>query len=842
MAFHLQVKNFRNLKDVQIENSEPITLIAGENESGKSSIAAAIEYVFTNGAMGAKGADSRLLVTDGSSEGMHVEMDMDGLHLKRTLSSGTSQKAIAGMLGTEAKVLPLMFPQSLDVSKGSASIKAYLNTLRDVKYDFNLLLTVMPEFKAFYDMALSEGIDASFKALVDHGEAKRAASKYVGVAQEPALSRPTAEQAQDAEDRRVNLNENLTKLREDLGTCQREIAALESDLAKAPAAVSVAPVKPDGAQPTSAEIEKLRGKVDDLRTEEQRLSNELGFQQGRRVTLDAACTEAAKTVKIITDAPVKPEGVRPTAKALADAQTLIQTTLTSKIQEESKLTPLRDVEKLLKDVQVHLDVMEKHEAAVAAHAEKSKDPLKERRADLQAVAGLTADQITTMASVLRASKLPGAEKDAAALDAVAAKVADYQAAALAVLTDNPLPGKAPVAPAGAPEVLRHLERNPADGVAAALAQTQASIMAQSGLVDDAVTAWDKAKTTEFDLKKSGKAWADYDVKHEAFAASNRLTANRVELTGIETRIATQQTDVTKATAGIVTAQANLTAKSDLLAEWSAYETASQAYSQAQASDALRASTQTQLTAKKVTEAALRDDIGKKQTALENAMTDREAVVRSQDQWATYDQSRGEIKTKTEEADVEWGKWDGWVKKLQSEERQYNNTQAAGFTTMLNEFAKNTLGDRKIEIGDTEFTVGNRPARLLSGSAQWRLTACVSAAVAKSINCPILVLDGADVLDSKHRRDLMAFISRDLAPSFKHVLLTSTCQDASKETDFQPGYPIKKYLLKNGSLAPLPPYVGPAKATAAQPTKVPSVGMVSPLAVTAGAPEMQMAKR
>jgi hypothetical protein len=841
MSFKLRITNFRNLRNIEINNPEPISYFTGENEAGKSSLGAAIEFVFTNSALGVKGVDNRLLVTDNAPDGLSVEMDVPGLHLKRTLSSGTPQKTIASMLGTDSKVLPLMFPHSLDVAKGSSSIKAYLNTLQEVTYDFNDLVTIMPEFKPFYDEAVADGIAPSFKALIEHAEGKRAASKYEGVSEAPDVTRPTAEEVKAAQDRVTSLNENLTRLRDELGTSQREIAALEADLSKTEAAPSAEPVKPKKANPGQADIDKLNARIETLRGQERQILGDLEFKRGRVETLTNACAEIEKTLKKVTDAPVKPEQARPTAKALADAQTAIQAKLTDKIRAEGDLTPIQARQKLLQEVAAHQEALKSHAEATEKHAEKAKDPLKERRAVLQGFDKLTGEEVTRLAKLLRESQLTGFLTDAVALEAFAARLPAYQGEALEVLANNPLPGKAPIAPVPTADVAQYMSQNPKAEVSSALEVLAESLKAKTEALTLVTTAHQEAVTAETELKKTGKAWTDYDAKHTAYQATVKLGADRKEIERINGEITGQQTKNKETGENITKAEQGLTDIAAVQAEWTKYESENQVYQRAQASSELRKTTEQQLVVKRATRDEVQARIATAENALGNANTDRDQAIRVQERWQTYDSSQEQIQTKAKEAQVEWDKWDGWSKKLHSEERSHNNTRAASFAETLNQFAKNSLGDRKIEIGETEFLVGGRPARLLSGSTQWRLTACVSAAVAKSINSPILVLDGADVLDRNKRKALMNFIAKDLAPDFKHVVVTGTCLDDSKEVEFPPGCGIKKFLLKDGALAPLLPYVAPAaKAPALAP--VPSLGKVVGGSTPGKTEELVAAKR
>jgi hypothetical protein len=66
-------------------------------------------------------------------------------------------------------------------------------------------------------------------------------------------------------------------------------------------------------------------------------------------------------------------------------------------------------------------------------------------------------------------------------------------------------------------------------------------------------------------------------------------------------------------------------------------------------------------------------------------------------------------------------------------------------------------------------------KLLSGSEFWRLGAAVMGAIASRANAPILVLDGADILDDRNRIELLKWLLADICQNFAHTILLSTAR-------------------------------------------------------------------
>jgi hypothetical protein len=88
-----------------------------------------------------------------------------------------------------------------------------------------------------------------------------------------------------------------------------------------------------------------------------------------------------------------------------------------------------------------------------------------------------------------------------------------------------------------------------------------------------------------------------------------------------------------------------------------------------------------------------------------------------------------------------------------------------------------LGTEEVFFIDPQgrlFTGRLLPA-LLSASQAWLLGVAVMAAIAARAKAPILVLDGADILDDRNKITLIKWVLAEICPHFSHTLLLSTAR-------------------------------------------------------------------
>lgn len=86
---HIRITNFLGLSDVSVTIDKPINFFLGKNRAGKSSLAAAFEFLHTGMARGISfKKDRRALVTNGASKGEIVFTMADGAVIRRNVGTG----------------------------------------------------------------------------------------------------------------------------------------------------------------------------------------------------------------------------------------------------------------------------------------------------------------------------------------------------------------------------------------------------------------------------------------------------------------------------------------------------------------------------------------------------------------------------------------------------------------------------------------------------------------------------------------------------------------------------------------------------------------------------------
>ena len=126
----LEVENFLGIAHTILEDESPFSVIVGPNNSGKSSLASAVEYVFTGSACGLRGqAVSELILRNGKAKRMRVALEVGHWNLSRTKTSGMSQGEIARGLGIVPDGLPLLFGQRYCLEGGGRLMRALLDAV-----------------------------------------------------------------------------------------------------------------------------------------------------------------------------------------------------------------------------------------------------------------------------------------------------------------------------------------------------------------------------------------------------------------------------------------------------------------------------------------------------------------------------------------------------------------------------------------------------------------------------------------------------------------------------------------------------------------------------------------
>lgn len=171
-------------------------------------------------------------------------------------------------------------------------------------------------------------------------------------------------------------------------------------------------------------------------------------------------------------------------------------------------------------------------------------------------------------------------------------------------------------------------------------------------------------------------------------------------------------------------------------------------------------------------------------------------------WQTYDSQLPRFAALVNEKRAEWARWDRSAKAIAEAEDDFTRKQGASFGKMVSDFGTTLLQGRHLRVDPTDgIFLGPETMEEVSESTRWRIEVAVMAAIAKLLRSPILLIDGADILDKYNRGPLTAFIADVLMPHFEHIILTASVRnELSEEKPLAlPG--ATKWIITKGQIAP-----------------------------------------
>jgi len=188
--------------------------------------------------------------------------------------------------------------------------------------------------------------------------------------------------------------------------------------------------------------------------------------------------------------------------------------------------------------------------------------------------------------------------------------------------------------------------------------------------------------------------------------------------------------------------------------------------------------------------------------LDRDTTRYEAAVASRAVWAEYRKSHAVWEDEKASAAVEWQRWDTAAKKLLEAEAAHLELAGKAFECLITEFSKRLLGGRIITVSvEDGIKLGGIPIELVSLSTRWRVEVCVMAAIARYLNSPLFLCDGADILDPQNRDAFTAFVLQSVCPHFVHTIVTTTIRGKLEDEKPLPP-PASKWTLEAGILRKL----------------------------------------
>ncbi len=192
MAIQLDVQNFKVLKSVRLHDDSNFSVVLGYNNTGKTSLIAAMQFALTGAALGHRGKEAKRFVTHGE-ERMAVRVKIGTNLFCRTQSTGDEIKSVAERLCVPTDVLPLLFDAKLNGDGGCKAMKVFLDTCATSSFDASIYFANDPKVKPAIEQARRAG-KLSTKHIIDYCEAMRAAQKTPAEPIMPTSPRPTDEE------------------------------------------------------------------------------------------------------------------------------------------------------------------------------------------------------------------------------------------------------------------------------------------------------------------------------------------------------------------------------------------------------------------------------------------------------------------------------------------------------------------------------------------------------------------------------------------------------------------------------------------------------------------------
>lgn len=191
-------------------------------------------------------------------------------------------------------------------------------------------------------------------------------------------------------------------------------------------------------------------------------------------------------------------------------------------------------------------------------------------------------------------------------------------------------------------------------------------------------------------------------------------------------------------------------------------------------------------------------------ALEKARATHADLQRSVGAWEQYEKSRQDYELNVEKAKAAWNRWDRVAKEVAAAEIEHNNKVGDTFGMLVSKFGASILNGRKLQVSDQGIHLNLEPIEDLSESTKWRVEIAVMAAIAHTLKSPLLLIDGADILDLHNREAVNQFLAESITPHFEHVIITLTPRGRIEDETASETPGVTRYIINRGALAPLLP--------------------------------------
>ena len=194
MSVHLNIKNFRVIRSAEIVDDQPVSLVIGNNEDGKSTLAQALKFALTREAYGFKGEAVRHLVSHGESQlSVKLYLPGAGLTFEQWTSRGDTLKSVSETLHVPKEVLPLVLDAAFASDVTGGAMKAFLAGVGANKFDPVAHFANDTAVRYHLGLAMEAG-KSTTKQFVAWFEEQRAACTVPPAPVAPAVPRPTPEE------------------------------------------------------------------------------------------------------------------------------------------------------------------------------------------------------------------------------------------------------------------------------------------------------------------------------------------------------------------------------------------------------------------------------------------------------------------------------------------------------------------------------------------------------------------------------------------------------------------------------------------------------------------------
>jgi hypothetical protein len=204
---------------------------------------------------------------------------------------------------------------------------------------------------------------------------------------------------------------------------------------------------------------------------------------------------------------------------------------------------------------------------------------------------------------------------------------------------------------------------------------------------------------------------------------------------------------------------------------------------------------------------IRDQLVTEERALAESLirlrADLDGLLADKTRWQVYRESLEHFTKAKAKLEADWLGWDALIEFMRDHQDAQRRAVQEKILGRVGEFGRNVLSGRSVALTDEgELTLDGRLLETASASERWRVSVCVMAAIALYLRSPILVLDGADILDDQNRVALVRFLARDIVPRFAHTLLMTTARgDGLDERPFS--FNASKWIIHGGHLLKVP---------------------------------------